>query len=220
MTVIKWNGRDLPEGLLALPPGDYSFEELGDEQDGSGLGRDWRTLLLDGESDDASARVRTHARITAFDRWVGANNIPEHYEYGKGWWDYVELVRRFASKFEADEVEVIGHYTVRTPPPEESLPMPAVMLGRGSVNIALKYDFGALNRWPREWTVSVRRTAPYRGPILGLFDPSLDLRGASLEGLPPAFLLGPYRENQAEFTCEVDDEWDVATLLQLVFHET
>lgn len=158
--------------------------------------------------------------ITAFDRWVGENNIPEHYEYGKGWWDYVELLRGFASKFEVDEVEVIGHYTVRTPPPEENLPMPAVMLVRGRVSVALKYDFGALGRWPREWTLGVRRPTAYRGPIFGLFDPLLDLRGASLEGFSPVFVLGPHCENQAEFTCEVDDEWDVATLLRLVFFET
>jgi len=57
-----------------------------------------------------------HAAVTEFDRWVGANNIPERFEYGKGWWDYV-----------------------------------------------------------------------YRDP--------------------------------AEFTCEVEDEWDVAALLRFVFHE-
>jgi len=31
---------------------------------------------------------------------VGENNIPAHFEYGKGWWDYVELVRRFAAKLD------------------------------------------------------------------------------------------------------------------------
>ena len=24
--------------------------------------------------------------ITEFDRWVGENNIPDAFEYGKGWW--------------------------------------------------------------------------------------------------------------------------------------
>jgi hypothetical protein len=55
---------------------------------------------------------------TEFDRWVGENNIPERFEYGKGWWDYVELVRRFASKFDVEDVRVVGHYVVHTPPPE------------------------------------------------------------------------------------------------------
>jgi len=97
--------------------------------------------------------------------------------------------------------------------------MPAVVLVRGAGRVALKYDFGALCRWPREWTVSVRRPSPYRGPTFGLFDPSLDLRGAAVEGLAPDFVFGPYRESNAEFSCEVDDEWDVATLMRLVFHE-
>jgi len=35
----------------------------------------------------------------------------------------------------------------------------------------------------------------------------------------PEFVFGPYRENQAEFTCEVVDEWDVAMLLRLVLVE-
>jgi hypothetical protein len=52
-----------------------------------------------------------------------------------------------------------------------------------------------------------------------LFDPSLDLRQAKVVGLMPEFVFGPYRENQAEFTCEVQDEWDVVTLLRLVLDE-
>ena len=58
--------------------------------------------------------------VTEFDCWVGENNIPSRYEYGKGWWDYVELVRRFASKFDIEDVRVVGQYVVNTPPPEEN----------------------------------------------------------------------------------------------------
>jgi hypothetical protein len=57
---------------------------------------------------------------TDFDRWVAQNNIPEMFEYGKGWWDYVELIRRYADKFEFSDVRVVGHYTVR--PSGRSLP--------------------------------------------------------------------------------------------------
>src|SRR5262249_41659952 len=107
--------------------------------------------------------------VTEFDRWVGENNVPAHFEYGKGWWDYVELIRRFASKFDIDDVRVVGHYVVRTPPPEEKLPMPAVALTGPRAMAALKYDFGSTARWPKEWVVSIRRRVPYRGPTLGLF---------------------------------------------------
>ena len=158
--------------------------------------------------------------VTQFDRWVGENNIPSYFEYGKGWWDYVELIRRFAAKFEIEDVRVVGHYVVHTPPPEEKLPMPAVALARRGVLAALKHDFGALARWPKEWTVSIRCPTPYRGPIVGLFDPTIDLRRLSVEGLSPNLVFGPYRDNQAEFSCELEDEWDVAMLLRLVFHET
>ena len=156
--------------------------------------------------------------VTEFDRWVGENNIPPHFEYGKGWWDYVELIRRFSSKFDIGEVRVVGHYIVRTPPPEEELPMPAVGLTCPAAMVALKYDFGSV-RWPNEWTVSVRRRTPYQGPTFGLFDPTVDLRKIQVDGLGRDLVFAPYRENQAEFTCELRDKWDVATLLQLVLHE-
>src|SRR4051794_16315468 len=112
---------------------------------------------------------------TSFDRWVSENNIPTSFEYGKGWWDYIERVRRFATKLAIEDVTVIGHYVIRTPPPEERLPMPAVVLiGRGII-VAMKWDFGVTRRWPREWTLSVQRRSPYLGPTFGLFDPDVDL---------------------------------------------
>jgi hypothetical protein len=160
------------------------------------------------------------AVVTDFDRWVGENNISSHFEYSKGWWDYVDLVRRFSSKFDVEEVGVVGQYIVHTPPPEEKLPMPAVALTRRGVMAAIRYDFGGLARWPKEWTVSVRRPAPYRGPTFGLFDPTVDLRRLRVDGLAPDLVFAPYRENQAEFTCELEDEWDVMTLLRLMFFET
>jgi hypothetical protein len=124
------------------------------------------------------------------------------------------MIRRFAFKHDAEDVIVIGHYVVRTPPPEEKLPMPAIaIIGRG-VTVAMKWDFGATSRWPREWTLSIRRRSPYLGPTFGLFDPDTDLRGEANEGLGPNYVWGPYRENPAEFTCEVEDEWDVAALLR------
>jgi len=160
---------------------------------------------------------RSHA--TAFDRWVGENNIARTFEYGKGWWDYVELVRRFSEKFDIADVRVVGHYVVHTPPPEEALPMPVVAIEGHGVMVALRWDFGAMRNWPFEWTVSVRRRSPYLGPTFALFDPELDLRGAGVVGLGRDLVFGPYCTSPAEFTCELQDEWDVATLLRLVFHE-
>jgi hypothetical protein len=67
-----------------------------------------------------------HLKNSEFDRWISENNIPETFEYSKEWWDYIELVRRLATRCDSDDVRVIGHYIIDTPPPCERLPMPAV----------------------------------------------------------------------------------------------
>jgi len=56
-------------------------------------------------------------------------NIADTFEFGEGWWDYVELVRRSALRLDSEDVRVIGHYVVETPRPCERLPMPAVAFG-------------------------------------------------------------------------------------------
>jgi hypothetical protein len=83
--------------------------------------------------------------VTECDRWVGENNIPARFEYGKGWRDYVELVRRLASKFDIQDARH-RQYVVDTPPPEEKLPIPVVALTRLGVLVALKHDLGARAR--------------------------------------------------------------------------
>jgi hypothetical protein len=158
-------------------------------------------------------------KLTELGRWLGRNSVPDELVYAKGRWDYVELLRKLSAKLSLPDVRVVGHYVIATPPPEEQLPMPAVTLGGHGATVALKWDFGAAARWPREWTLSVRRRSPYRGPTLGLFDPALDLRSAGVDGLSPEWVFGPYSENQAEFSCEVEDEWDVMTALRLLLHE-
>jgi hypothetical protein len=161
-------------------------------------------------------------KIWSFDRWVNDNNIPTSFEYGKAWWDYVELVRRFADYLDADEVSVIGHYHVDTPPPCEHLPMPAVAIDTSGVTFALRFDFGAFcGRYDlREWAVSIQRRSPYTGPLFGLIRETEDLRNSGLEGLAPDYLFGPYRDNPRQFTVLVRDEWDVAALMRILAHES
>jgi hypothetical protein len=167
---------------------------------------------------DRTPRVQ----ISEFDKWVSGHNIPETFEYGKGWWDYVELVRRFAARLDTEDVRVIGHYVVDTPPPRELLPMPAIALSIPGVTFALRFDFGSWS-WKHddrsEWVVSVDRRSPYRGPLFGLFDENRDLRTIGVEGLAPSFLFGSYRQDPSRFSCLLRDEWDVATLLRLMAHE-
>jgi hypothetical protein len=161
-------------------------------------------------------------QISEFDKWVNDNNIPESFEYGKGWWDYVELVRRFAARLDTEDVRVIGHYVVDTPPPCERLPMPAVAISIPGVTVALRFDFGSWSLKHEEiseWVVSVDRRSPYRGPLFNLFDENLDLRTIGVDGLAPDFLFGSYRQDPSRFSCLLRDEWDVATLIHIMAHE-
>jgi hypothetical protein len=163
--------------------------------------------------DDGS--TRSPVEVTAFDVWVGENNPDPKLEYGKGWWDYVETLRRLITKFDAKAPRVIGIYVVHTPPPCEELPMPAVAFTVDDTAFALKYDFGSGARWPQEWTVSVKRPQSDTLPVMNLFDGKLDLSSEPIEGLGPEWTFPAYANSPASFTCEVEDEWDVAALIRL-----
>jgi hypothetical protein len=152
--------------------------------------------------------------------WINDNNPSEELEYRKGWWDYVELLQRLATKLDADEVRVVGTYIVDTPPPAEQLTMPAVAFELPHLSFAVRFDFGANpTRDFREWIVSVNRRGPYRGPLFGLIDPDEDLRPLGVSGLGGDWLFGSYRENAARFMCALEDEWDVWALVRLLGHE-
>jgi hypothetical protein len=46
------------------------------------------------------------------DRWVNDNNPDEQLQYGKGWWDYIELIRVAAGDIGALEATGPGwHWT-------------------------------------------------------------------------------------------------------------
>jgi hypothetical protein len=153
-------------------------------------------------------------RISDFDAWVGEHNPASNLEYGKAWWDYVEIIRRLVDKFSATDIRVIDTYVVYTPPPEEELPMPAVAFVVNGTAFAVKWDFGRCPRWPHQWTVSIQRTAPYSGTTLHLFDEHADVRDVA-DGFGPDFTLPPYAESRQQFTCVVDDELDVAALIRI-----
>lgn len=151
--------------------------------------------------------------LTSFDRWVNDNNPPVHLEYGKGWWDYIEILRRLMGKFGIEEAEVIGTYAMKTPPPHEKLHMPVVKMKMRGVEFIVKYDFGTV---PETWTVSVHNPGAKAGPTLGLFDEKMDLRLKRVDGLRAQWVYPPYSGSPAQFSCELEDEWDLAALLRLV----
>jgi hypothetical protein len=148
------------------------------------------------------------------DQWVNDNNPPAHLEYGKGWWDYIEILRRIAWKFNVDHIDVVGTYVVNTPPPEEELEMPVVRLRTPTVELFVKYDFGA---FPEEWTVSARMSQTHPRSTFGLFDSSRRLD--TLAGFDPSWVYPPYAESPGRFSCELEDEWDLVMFMGLVVGE-
>jgi hypothetical protein len=150
-----------------------------------------------------------------FNRWVNDNNPDEHLQYRKGWWDYIEIVRRLAGKFEIDDgdIQVISTFAMKTPPPTEALLMPVFQIKALSAEFILKYDFGV---YPEAWTVSVWSQLGSLQSMLGLFDPNQDLCAKHIAGFQTEWVYGPYCQDASRFSCEVRDEWDLACLFRLV----
>lgn len=147
-----------------------------------------------------------------FDRWVNDNNPDEQLQYRKGWWDYIELIRRLMWKFDAQEAQVVATYVMDTPPPKDELLMPVVRFSVGPTDYIVKYDFGV---FPERWTVSIRNAASIVRPILGLFDDKRDLRSNVIAGFENEWIHGAYCSDPTSFTCEIHDEWDLAALVRL-----
>ena len=148
------------------------------------------------------------------DQWVNDNNPPAHLEYGKGWWNYIEILRRVAWKFNVDHIDVVGIYVVNTPPPEEELEMPVVRLRTATVELIVKYDFGA---FPDEWTVSARTSQTHLRSTFGLFDPHRRLD--TVAGFGPSWMYPPYAKSPGRFSCQLEDEWDLVMFMGLVVCE-
>lgn len=81
------------------------------------------------------------SKTVDFDQWVNDNNPPIEKNFGKGFWDYVEYVRRLAYLTNACEISVIGRSSIRTPPPCEQMTLPVVRLSYDDVVIDIAYDF-------------------------------------------------------------------------------
>jgi hypothetical protein len=151
-----------------------------------------------------------------FNQWTNDHNPDESVSYRKGWWDYIEIVRRLAGKFDIEDrdIQVVSTYLMKTPPPCEELLMPVLRLKTLNIQFIIKYDFGV---YPEAWTVSVQSRVDFAPTTLGLFDPGRDLRPKAIAGFEQEWIYGPFSESQRQFTCEVQDEWDLACLFRLVF---
>ncbi len=166
----------------------------------------------------------TFAKPINFDQWVSDNNPPLHLEYGKGWWDYIEIVRRLADKFTIDDIAVVGTYVIETPPPEEKLTAPAIRLRTDNITFTVKYDFGKFPEahhasvyfpWPT-WLVSVSSVFPGPAKSYGLFG-VFDYSKVPVDGFDVIY--GPFSKSYcSEFTCMLEDELDLACLMRLFLY--
>lgn len=152
-----------------------------------------------------------------WNQWVNDNNPSRELQYGKGWWDYIEIVRRITGKFGIENVQVVATYTMHTPPPKETLFMPVLKFGNQKANIIIKNDFG---NYPETFTCSIDLFDNALGEIYHLFDPARDLRTGKIDGFQKDWVYEPYSINKSRFTFELIDEWDLMTMAQLIFHDS
>ena len=119
---------------------------------------------------------------------------------------YGEIILRLLEKFDLGDPEVKGEYSVAG----ETWPLLKFQVK--TTDMIVRYEPG---RWPNAVVVSVHASSPI-GSVFGLFDPTLDLRIDAVDGMQTSLIFGPYRENQSQFSCELEDEWDLAMLVRIV----
>ncbi len=149
-------------------------------------------------------------RVTHFDIWVAEHNPDHKLSYGKGWWDFVEIIRRLAYKLEIADVSSASTFVLRTPPPREELLSPVACLRSERGTFYVKEDFGLM---VDSWTLSVQTCVdadlrPFLGTQL------LDDR--ALEGFLPGWTFPPYESSIQPFTVRLADELDLYAILRLV----
>lgn len=91
-----------------------------------------------------------------------------------------------------------------------------VKLKMKNAELIVKYDFGT---FPETWTVSTKSSTAHVGPTLGLFNRKTDVRLRTVSGFEPGWVYPPYCESQTRFSCELQDEWDLAAFIRLVLNE-
>jgi hypothetical protein len=157
--------------------------------------------------------TKTAYEVSPFDRWVAANNPHPKLSYGKGWWDFVEIIRRLTEKLEITDVSTASTFVLRTPPPQEELVSPIVKLVAPKFKAYLKHDFGEL--WAC-WTVSIERSDSSHSSLLGTFLSDKPLTERSQEGFEDDWLFPPFGPQSTSFTSRLDDELDVYAVLHLL----
>jgi hypothetical protein len=60
--------------------------------------------------------------------WISKSQPAEKHEFAHGWWRSMEFLQLLSHDFESLEFDVISSFSMETPPPTSTIPVP---LGRG-----------------------------------------------------------------------------------------
>mgnify|MGYP000312490341 CR=1 FL=1 len=165
--------------------------------------------------------------VMKLNEWVTKNcRTEEKKNYSKGWWNYIEFIRKIESKTNA-KIEVFSEYEIMTPPPSEFLKLPLIKLSYSDADIYIKEDFsngGFLDCWMVS-VVSKNELNNIRKHIndiktkqelkeMGFLDKvySKQIEVFKKENL----LFDSYNENKKKFTFTVEDEYDLYTAINII----
>jgi hypothetical protein len=161
-----------------------------------------------------------------FNRWVGENNVDPKLNYGKGWWEYIEFVRRISEKLNAT-VFVVDTFQMGTPPPEEVLTMPVFLLETQNHDFYIKESF-SYGGFFDQWLISVNcksdgvtcDISKYINPLTKI--EVQGFREGFIDDVKMGFtkndlIFESYSENnKVKFTGTVEDELELFSLLNII----
>jgi hypothetical protein len=70
--------------------------------------------------------------------WISKNQPDENHEFAHGWWRSMEFLQLLSHDFESFEFDVISSFSMETPPPTSTIPMPLVSARVQNLEIIFK----------------------------------------------------------------------------------
>ena len=163
-----------------------------------------------------------------FEDWVIKNHIlQEKKNFSKGWWDYIDLIRKIKEKTKA-KISVFAEYEIMTPPPSEFLKLPLIKLSYTDVDIYIREDFSNGGFFD-SWLLSVSSKLELFGLEKHINDiktkseiEDLGFRNTFYPKLVKDFkdsniLFEKYKDNKKRFTFTVEDEYDLLTIINIIY---
>jgi hypothetical protein len=160
-----------------------------------------------------------------FNKWVTENNIDKlNKNYTKGWWEYIEFIRLLSDKIDAS-VCVIADYEVHTPPPEETIILPLILLEVEGHKLYLKEDFSYCGFFD-SWTVSIESDKIQKLDFKNYLNEIKSKQTLINEGFRASFhatLINDFAQNNIFYSNEtnkitgtVKDEYDLYALIKFL----